>query len=142
LVEVEFKYDARDDRYKILDINARPWTWIGLGVAAGVDFPYLAWQLSQGEVPTPVHAAAGVRWMHFTRDLAAACQEVWRGTNSPARYLSSFRRPLTFAVMAKDDLLPVLIELPLVAMRALTRSASATPPVSDKPPAAQPRTTG
>jgi predicted ATP-grasp superfamily ATP-dependent carboligase len=142
LVEVEFKFDARDGRYKILDINARPWTWIGLGAAAGVDFPYLAWQLTQGEAPTPVRAIPGVRRIHFTRDLVAACQEIWRGRNSPARYFSSFRRPLTFAVMAWDDLLPVLIELPLVVVRALIRSGSTPPPVSDKPPAAQPRPTG
>jgi D-aspartate ligase len=142
LVEVEFKFDARDSRYKILDINARPWTWIGLGAAAGVDFPYLAWQLAQGEAPTPVRAIPGVRWMHFARDLVAACQEIWRGGNSPARYLSSFRRPLTFAVMARDDLLPGLIELPLVGARAVIRSVMPAQRVSDKPPAAEPRTTG
>src|SRR5581483_762925 len=43
LAEVEFKYDHRDDRYKLLDINARAWTWIALGGGAGTDFPYLQW---------------------------------------------------------------------------------------------------
>jgi len=141
LVEVEFKYDARDGRYKILDINARPWTWIGLGAAAGVDFPFLAWQLAQGETPVPVRAMLGVRWVHFTRDLVAACQEIWRGRSSPARHLSSLRRPLTFAAFAKDDPLPGLIELPLVAARALTRSTTSRQLVSDGRPAAQSRPT-
>jgi D-aspartate ligase len=31
LVEVEFKYDQRDQRYKLLDVNARGWTWNALG---------------------------------------------------------------------------------------------------------------
>ena len=138
LVEVEFKYDARDGRYKILDINARPWTWIGLGDAAGVDFPFLAWRLAQGEAVDPVRAAPGVRWVHFTRDLVAVCQEIWRGRNSPARYFRSLRQPMTFAVFAKDDPLPALFELPLVAVRALIRSILPRQRVPDKPPAPQP----
>jgi predicted ATP-grasp superfamily ATP-dependent carboligase len=38
LAEVEFKYDRRDGRYKLLDVNARGWTWSALGPLAGVDF--------------------------------------------------------------------------------------------------------
>ncbi len=49
LVEVEFKYDARDRRYKILDVNTRAWSWLALGAAAGVDFPFLQWRLATGE---------------------------------------------------------------------------------------------
>jgi D-aspartate ligase len=141
LVEVEFKYDVRDGRYKLLDINARPWTWIGLGKAAGVDFPFLAWQLAQGEGPVPARGAAGARWMHFSRDLVAAAQEAVAGSSSPLRYLSSFRRPLTFAAFAIDDPLPGLLELPIVATRALNRSVA--PPLrgSHKAPTAQPRPT-
>src|SRR5215207_1160856 len=36
LVEIEFKYDCRDDRYKILDVNTRLWTWVALGASAGL----------------------------------------------------------------------------------------------------------
>lgn len=122
LAEVEFKYDVRDGRYKLLDINARPWTWIGLGTIAGVDFPFLAWQLTRGEVPVPARGTAGARWMHFTRDLVAAWQEMWAGEGSSLRYLASFRQPLTFAAFAKDDPLPGLIELPLVLGRMLNRA--------------------
>ena len=42
LAEIEFKYDARDGSYKILDVNARAWTWMALGAAAGIDFPGVA----------------------------------------------------------------------------------------------------
>ena len=49
LVEVEFKFDARDGRIKLLDVNPRAWTWIGLGAAAGVDFPAIQFALATGE---------------------------------------------------------------------------------------------
>src|SRR5689334_23448558 len=48
LVEVEYKFDVRDRRYKLLDINPRLWTWSALGSRAGVDFPYLLWQIMTG----------------------------------------------------------------------------------------------
>ena len=39
MVEVEFKHDVRDQRYKLLDINVRPWGWHTLCMACGLDFP-------------------------------------------------------------------------------------------------------
>ena len=50
--EAEFKYDAREHCYKLLDINGRVWAWTALGRRAGIDFPYLMWLQSQGE-PVP-----------------------------------------------------------------------------------------
>jgi D-aspartate ligase len=139
LVEVEFKYDVRDGRYKLLDINARPWTWIGLGDLAGVDFPFLAWRLAQGERVAPLRGRPGVQWMHVTRDLIAAAHEIWAGVSTPADYLRSFRRPLALAAFAKDDPLPGLIELPLVAARVLARSVPLRWRAPRKGPAQQPR---
>jgi predicted ATP-grasp superfamily ATP-dependent carboligase len=141
LVEVEFKHDVRDGRYKLLDINARPWTWIGIGASAGVDFPLLAWQLAQGEKPVPARGRPGVHWVHATRDLIAACQEMWAGVNSPARYLGSLRPPMAFAAFAADDPLPGLIELPLVAVRTLVRSMPWPLRAAHKASAAEPRPT-
>ena len=57
LVEIEFKYDARDSSYKILDVNARAWTWIALGAAAGIDFPALQYRLAFGENVGADHGA-------------------------------------------------------------------------------------
>ena len=66
VVEVEFKHDRRDGRYKLLDVNGRFWTWCGIGARAGVDFPYLAWRQATGEHVTPSRARPGVGWMHAT----------------------------------------------------------------------------
>jgi predicted ATP-grasp superfamily ATP-dependent carboligase len=121
LVEVEFKFDASDACFKILDINPRSWTWIGLGAAAGVDFPLIAWQMACGAAVTPVRAHPGAAWVHISRDLVAGCHEIWRGRRSLADYLKSFGRRLVFAAFAKDDPLPAFLELPLVVARVLTR---------------------
>src|ERR1043166_7088560 len=106
LVEVEFKYDARDRRMKLLDVNARTWTWIALGARAGVDFPYLFWRLAMGEAVPSARGVPGVGWMHASRDIVAACQEMAAGYLKPRDYLASLRKPLQFAAVAADDPLP------------------------------------
>lgn len=121
IAEVEFKYDAADGRYKVLDVNARPWTWIGLGAAAGVDFPYALWQLAMGEPVARAQGRRGAAWMHISRDMVAACQEMVAGRGSLAGYLKSFRQPMTFAAFAADDPLPGLMDLPLLGWRVVTR---------------------
>jgi D-aspartate ligase len=121
LVEIEFKYDARDRAYKILDVNARAWTWIGLGAAAGVDFAGLQWRLAAGETIAPIVARSGVRWRYLSRDLAASFAELMAGGLSPKTYLRSLWRSSASAVFAWDDPLPALLDLPLSAVRIATR---------------------
>jgi predicted ATP-grasp superfamily ATP-dependent carboligase len=123
MVEVEFKYDRRDGRFKILDVNARPWTWNALGEIAGIDFPYLAWRLARGERVAPVRGRAGASWMYFSRDVVAALHEMSAGTLSPAGYLHSFHRPVRFAAFAGDDPVPGLVDLPITLARIFTTRA-------------------
>jgi predicted ATP-grasp superfamily ATP-dependent carboligase len=125
LLEIEFKYDARDDAYKILDVNARAWTWLAMGAAAGIDFPGLQWRLATGERVAAQAAGGDARWLYFSHDLAAAAAEILTGRLSPLAYLRSIRGSSASAVFAWDDPLPALLDLPLsaarVAVRRLTR---------------------
>src|SRR5258708_16543180 len=97
LVEVEFKRDHRDGCYKILDINARAWTWNALGSIAGVDFAHVLWRLAMGETIAPIRGHANVAWMHGSRDIVAAALEMIAGQLSLPDYLRSWRKPLVFA---------------------------------------------
>ena len=53
LVELEYKRDPRDGAFKLLDVNARTWGYHSLGVAAGVDFPYLLYARPIRRTPSP-----------------------------------------------------------------------------------------
>ena len=112
-IEIEFKYDRRDGQYKLLDVNGRFWTWNGLGPLAGVDFPYLAFQQALGQPVSPCRGRPGVAWMHASRDMVAAYQEIMSGSLTVGDYLASFRKPLTFASFALDDPMPAIVELPV-----------------------------
>lgn len=119
LVEIEYKLDPRNGRYKLLDINPRLWTWSALGERAGVDFPYLLWRMMMSKPVTEQTGRTGVRWMRVSTDLPAAIQEMLRGRLSLATYLRSFRQPLQFALVSADDPLPGLLDLPLFAYKNL-----------------------
>ncbi len=121
LVEVEFKQDSRDGRFKLLDVNTRVWGWHTLGARAGVDFSYLMWLLLQGKEIDETHGLPGVGWMRLTADLPMAAKEMMGGKLSLRDYLGSFKRPLESAVYASDDLLPGLMELPLLFYLCFSR---------------------
>ncbi len=117
IVEVEYKLDARNGRYKLLDINPRLWTWSPLGGRAGIDFPYLLWQMMVGGPVTKLTGRTGVRWVRMSTDVPAAIHEMLRGRLSLGAYFRSLRSPVEFALMAADDPLPGLLDLPLFAYK-------------------------
>jgi predicted ATP-grasp superfamily ATP-dependent carboligase len=47
---VEFRYDLRDDDYKLIEINPKFWGSLDLALAAGVDFPWFLCQIAQGKI--------------------------------------------------------------------------------------------
>ena len=59
---VEFKVDPRDNEPKLMELNPRFWGSLALAIHAGVDFPYLLYQMAMGEEFVPViDYAVGVR---------------------------------------------------------------------------------
>jgi predicted ATP-grasp superfamily ATP-dependent carboligase len=117
IVEVEYKFDARTASYKLLDINPRLWTWSALGALAGTDFPYLLWRMMVGRPVQEKIGRPGVRWARMSTDVPAAIHEMLRGRLNLGGYLRSLRSPVQFALMAADDLLPGLLDLPLFAYK-------------------------
>jgi predicted ATP-grasp superfamily ATP-dependent carboligase len=119
VAEVEFKFDRRDGRHKLLDLNARAWVWHPLGRRAGVDFPHLAWRLAHGDTFAPLRGRAGERWLHLALDLPAAARSIARGELGAGDYIGSLLRPATLGVLALDDPLPAVAELALLSRWAL-----------------------
>jgi D-aspartate ligase len=123
IVEVEFKRDARDGEYKLLDINPRVWGWHTLCARVGVDFPYLLWRRLRGESVPAVRSRPGVGWMRMTTDLPTVLKEIRSRRMSIREYVASLRRPRESAIFATDDPLPGLIEVPMLAATLVRRLA-------------------
>jgi len=120
LIELEYKRDPRDGRYKLLDANPRVWGWHTLGRRAGGDFPWLAFRQARGESVAPARVPPGRRWLYAAPDALAALALWRRGRLSLARYLRTLRPPLQEAVFTAADPLPALLDLPLALKRRLS----------------------
>jgi D-aspartate ligase len=125
IVEVEFKRDPVSGENVLLDLNHGAWGSQSLAAAAGVDFPYLLWQMAC-DFPVPeVHGRPGVGWMRMLTDLPAAIEATRHGRLSAWGYLKSFQRPLAHATFAADDPLPGLLDPALlgpISVRRLLRT--------------------
>lgn len=122
LVDIDFKYDRRDGLTKILDVNARTWSYHALGHRAGVDF---ASMLYADQIGAPLaqqaHARPNVSWIRLATDVPMAAKELVGRRLDWRAYLHSIRRPDVESVFCRDDLAPALAEIALLPYLAVTR---------------------
>ena len=62
--EAEFVYDAEREEYVLLDVNTRPWKWIGLPVTAGANLPMAAYAEAVG-ADYEAREPADARWVYL-----------------------------------------------------------------------------
>jgi len=128
----EFKRDPRDGKPKLIEINTRAVRTSMVAVAAGVDFPWIAYQdcLNPGTVAPVLAGKVPVRWIHLRDEMWAAGQLIARGELSPVAWLKGFRgKPLVVAEFSWDDPLPGLLvwaQTPARILGLLRRGKSRT----------------
>jgi len=105
----EFKWDARDGSYKLMEVNGRHNLSAALAPRCGVDFPYIEYRhLAYGEKPAPCDFEDGTYWIHLSRDAGHTLMH-WRSERySLARYLEPYRHDHMFAELDGSDLRPFL----------------------------------
>ena len=70
IFSAEFKLDERDGEFKILEVNARAWWYIGFATQCGVNVAEMAYRDALGlEVEALAGYRTGVACMHFTGEL-------------------------------------------------------------------------
>ncbi|MFL5944674.1 MAG: ATP-grasp domain-containing protein [Gaiellaceae bacterium] len=106
LSQVEFKRDARDGSFRLMEINPRLWQWHGLAMACGVDLPRIAYADLVGEPPPVAHMNGNGRR--------------WAITLLPGERPVPQRPPYVDAVFAADDPKPGLVHLARVVRSAVT----------------------
>jgi D-aspartate ligase len=105
----------------VLDVNPRPWTWFGLGAAAGVDLGAMLWAVKSGQTVQTVSVRPNTSWMYLVRDMVAAGKLISSGRLRKRAYLGSFATVKAWADFTASDPAPALIDIPLTVWRVLTR---------------------
>jgi D-aspartate ligase len=113
LIELEYKLDLRDGRYKLLDVNPRTWGYHSLGGDAGVDFPLLLFRDQLGQPVDVCRARPGRRWIRLLTDVPTGLLEIRSGNLQWRNYLRTLRFD-TEAVFSRKDPMPGLAEVALI----------------------------
>jgi D-aspartate ligase len=107
--QVEFKYDARDDTYKLMEINARTWLWHTLASDRDVDLAYIAYLDQSGQVaPRRVLGKQRARWLSIIADTASAKHYMARNELSWFDWIGSWRGVRQFDLLSLSDPLPFI----------------------------------
>lgn len=107
VIDIDFRYDPRDDEFKILDVNPRVGHQFRLLAGASGDDVVRAMYLDMlGKPLEPEAPVAGRRWIVENYDLRSAIPEIARGELSVPRWIGSLRGISEAAWFARDDLGP------------------------------------
>lgn len=111
LAEVEFKFDSRDRKYKLLEVNPRTWGWHSIGLRAGVNFAHILYKDMLDEKIEINSFRQGVKWVRVITDLPTAVRELLKGNLKLKGFFNSLKGEKEFAVFSWSDLLPFIAEL-------------------------------
>lgn len=123
LAYLEMKYDARADRYYIIEPNVgRPTGRSAAADAAGVHLIYTQYCDALG-LPLPASAgqpARGARWIYFRQDCQAAVHEWRHGALTPSAWVRSLGGVTSDALFAWRDPGPFFADLAKAMAKRLT----------------------
>jgi predicted ATP-grasp superfamily ATP-dependent carboligase len=141
-VDIDYCHDARDGRYKVLDVNPRIGATFRLFVRGdGVDVARALYLDLTGQPvpPGPIHD--GRRWLVEDLDLVSSLQTWRRGGPGLREWARSLRGVEEAAYLARDDLRPLLRMCGVDVRKLLARrpgrwqpGAEATPRAAWCPP--------
>lgn len=125
--QVEFKRDPRDGRYKVLEINARPYTQLWLVTACGINLPYMAYLDALGKPMGKVtDYKPGIKWLCMSDDLRTCLSRARSGRLKAGEYIRSLRGKKVYSVLDFADPVPFLltpVQLGYMAINYLRKKA-------------------
>lgn len=91
IFSAEFKRDARDGEYRVIEVNTRAWTYVEFATRSGVNVCEMAWQDAQ-ELPV-------TRASRFYRD-GVACVDLYHDI-ATLRSTPAAKRPSVLSILAQ-----------------------------------------
>jgi D-aspartate ligase len=109
ILDIGYRYDARDGQYKVLDVNPRIGSTFRLFVGAdGLDVARALYLHRTGQPVPDDTADPGRKWMVEDRDLSASLGYFRDGRLSLRGWLRSYSGVQEMSFVASDDPLPLL----------------------------------
>lgn len=117
----EFKKDARDGVYKLMEVNGRHNRSGMLAVHCGINFPMIEYNhLLNGELPGRQRYPEGIYWIDEFRDIGHSILYLRKERYGVRNYLRPYLSEHVFAVFAWNDPKPFLKRLFDILKRAMS----------------------
>jgi predicted ATP-grasp superfamily ATP-dependent carboligase len=123
--QVEFKRDARDGRFCLMEVNARHWKWHGLGTASGVNLSLAAYRDVTGDSFLAPRQTDGVKWIVANKDVPLALLEIAKRERGAGEYLRSLRGTRMDGLHSLTDPVPGAVNAYRVVRQVVTRQPRA-----------------
>lgn len=118
IANTEFKYDHRDNKYKLMEINPRPGKWNYSVTASGINMPYLLWQEIRNEnSETKLYSDKELIWICLFEDFFNTVLGGFRKKGFPEyslslwEYFKSVKGKKVDAIISLSDPLPAIFYL-------------------------------
>lgn len=109
ICEIEYLKDIRDGRYKLIEINARTWLWVGLAKRCGINYALMAYRHVNGQqISFPGSYDTGIKWINYLTDTLFSIRAMLSGKLKPGKYFSDMKGKRINAVFSWHDPLPSL----------------------------------
>ena len=123
---VEFKLDARDGAYKLMEVNGRHNFSGMLSLKAGINFPWIMYRhLIEGEPPPSISQRPGIYWIRLPCQPIQSLRELASEKPRLRHFVLPYMRPHVFDTLDAKDPKPFLATLAgklRAQVRAVTRS--------------------
>jgi predicted ATP-grasp superfamily ATP-dependent carboligase len=108
--QVEFAYDARDDTFRLLEVNTRLPMWAGVAMSRWFDIARIAYDDLCGLPPRePRTFRDDVAWVYLAKDAWVSAQLARRRELGAREFLAPYlRRKKVRSTLAVDDPMPAL----------------------------------
>lgn len=123
--EIEYLFDSKDKKYKLIEVNARTFLQTSLSRRSGIDYPNMIYNfLNDKEIAFPQEYKSEIHWLHFWTDLFYGLVGVLRNEITLKEYFYPYFKikNKAFAVLDWNDIKPFLWETILLPYIKLKRS--------------------
>lgn len=122
IAEFEYKKDENNGKFKLIEINPRTWSWIGITPACGVSLPLIAYQIltdsySGPDINVSNKPDGSIKYVRIIEDLKNSCYG-YKKNGYPLWHKSFFQwrrslrcEKLVIAEYERGDIVPLLFSI-------------------------------
>lgn len=108
--EVEYLFDNRDSKYKLIEINPRTWLWVELAKQCGINYALMIYNYAN-KIPNeyPKSYKIDYKWINRVTDFVYSIKSWIKGHLSIREYFSQKKGKKVYAIHSKKDIIPSFV---------------------------------